>query len=158
MPEVPSWLSLGVVVIGAAVGATFMLSREKTIVEVSPDDNAMRPAIKDGTKFTVDTSWLLRPTRDVIVAYVVPGKPKEPTLGWAVAKGGDRLEVRARKLYVNGRISSKTKASMRMEEMSKFTCPRDCVFVLIDGSKRGLKDSSDLGPLPLWRILGSITP
>ena len=102
LPEIPSWFFLGVVVVGATVGALFMLSREEVVVEVSPDDKSMRPAIGDGKSFKVDTSWLAKPERNAIVAHLPPGGSHEPSVARVVALPGDVIEVRARKLYVNG--------------------------------------------------------
>lgn len=158
LPQVPNWFYLGAAAVGAAVAIVFLLTAEKTVVEVKGTDGAMRPAIKEGTKFTVDPSWLARPARDAIVAFVPPGTSRKPSVARAVALAGDALEVRARRLYVNGALNPKTKRVLPPEEVLKFTCPRDCVYVLVDKAKSGSRDSSQFGPLPLWRVLGSIAP
>jgi signal peptidase I len=158
LPDIPRWFYLGVVAIGAAVAIVFLLTGEKIVVEVKGTDTAMRPAIGKETSFTVDPSWLAKRTRNAIVAYVPPGKSKKPSVARVVALEGDSLEIRARKLYVNGAVNPKVKRPMPVEEAPKFTCPRDCVYVLVDKPKRGIRDSCDFGPVPLWRVLGSITP
>lgn len=158
LPEVPSWFYLGAVTVGAAVGAVYMLSREKVVVEVAASESGMRPAIGDGTSFKVDTSWLAKRTRNVIVAYVPPGKSAKPTVAWVVARPGDSLEIRERKLYVNGAKCPKARRDMPLEEMPELMCPRDCVYLLVDTPGRNVQDSLSFGPLPLWRVMGSITP
>jgi signal peptidase I len=158
LPQIPNWFYLGAVAIGAAVAIVFLLTGEKIVVEVPGTDGAMRPAIGKDTSFTVDPSWLAKRKRNAIVAYVPPGKSKKPSIARVVALEGDSLEVRARKLYVNGAVNLKVQRSMPAEEAPKFTCPRDCVYVLVDRPKRGTRDSCSFGPVPLWRVLGSITP
>ncbi len=158
LPEIPSWFSLGAVTVGVAVGIVFLLSRNKVVVEVALNDNAMRPAILKATSFTVDASWLAKPTANAIVAYVPPGKSGKPVVGRAVALGGDALEVRSRKLYVNGALNPKAKRFMSEEDVARSTCPRDCIYVLVDMPVSGSQDSTDFGPVPLWRVLGSINP
>jgi len=158
LPEVPSWFYLGAVTVGAAVGAVYMLSREKVVVEVAAHERAMRPAIGDGTSFKVDASWLAKPTRNKIVAYVPPGRGAKPTVAWVVARPGDSLEVREWKLYVNGAVCPKAKRAMSVEKMPELRCPRGCVYVLVDSPGRGTQDSSSFGFLPLWRVMGSISP
>ena len=155
IPEVPRWFTLGLVLVGAAVGIVILLTGEKPVVEVPAIDNSMRPAIGEETIFTVDTSWLDKPSRDAIVAFVPPGKSGSTSVARVVALEGDSLEVRNRKLFVNGATNKSINKSMSMEAAPKFKCPRDCVYVLIDRS-RGSADSSKFGPLPLWRVLGSI--
>ena len=158
LPDVPRWFYFGGVAIGAAVAMVFLLTGEKIVVEVPATDGAMRPAIGKETSFTVDPSWLALPTPNAIVAYVPPGKSRKPSVGRAVALEGDSLEVRSRWLYVNGALNPKATRLMPAEDVPQFTCPRDCVYVLVDRVRQGGRDSAEFGPLPLWRILGSIAP
>ena len=158
LPEVPSWFYLGAVATGVAVAIVFLLSRERTVVKVPATDSAMRPAIGEGTDFEVDPSWLANPTRDAVVAYVPPGRSEAPSVARVVAVAGDRLEVRMSKLYVNGKAGANTQRGMSTAEVPQFTCPRACVYVLVDKPSRGVRDSDNFGPLPVWRVLGSITP
>ena len=65
---------------------------------------------------------------------------------------------RNKKLYVNGRQCGQSRRMMREEAVPEIVCPRDCVFLLIDGSSGRATDSIQYGPVPLWRVLGSITP
>jgi len=158
LPEIPSWFYLGAAAVGAVVGIVFLLSRNKVVVEVPLSDGTMRRAIGKESKFTVDTSWLSRPTPNAIVAYVPPGKSGSPVVARVVALGGDTLEVRKRTLFVNGAVNPEAPQLMPEENVAKFTCPRDCVYVLVDSSRSGSQDSTKFGPLPLWRVMGSINP
>ena len=156
MPEVPKWFTLGLVLVGAAVGVVIFLTGEKAVVAVSGTDKSMRPAIGEETRFSVEASWLARPSRNAIVAFAPPGKSGRTSVARVVAIEGDSLEVRGGMLFVNGAANKNTRRRMPVAEVSKFTCPRDCVYVRVD-NVRGGADSSQFGPLPLWRVLGSIS-
>jgi signal peptidase I len=158
LPEIPSWFYLAAVAVGAVVGIVFLLARNKITVQVDLNDSAMRPAIGKATSFTVDPSWLAKPKRNAIVAFVVPGGSAGPVVARAVALRGDTLEVRSGKLYVNGVLNAKATRALPEENVAKLTCPRDCIYVLVDAARAGNQDSTDFGPLPLWRVLGSISP
>lgn len=154
----PTWLYFGVVAVGAGVALVFLLTRTKVVVEVGASDKTMRPTIGDGTSFTVDPGWLTGPASDRIVALVPPGKPSKPIVARVVAVAGDRLEIRERKLYVNGAVNKKADRLMRVDTVPKTVCPRDCVYVLVENPRQDVRDSIDFGPVPLWCVLGSINP
>jgi hypothetical protein len=75
-----------------------------------------------------------------------------------VALPGDRIKVIKKRLHVNGKPLRSTNRRTAEESVPEFICPTGCVYVLIDsgGGRITIKDSIDFGPLPLWRVVGSI--
>jgi len=145
----------GAVAIGAVL-LQIRLSSDQPFarVEVPLSDSSMRPAIgTDITMFKVDPSWMKRPQRMSIVAFVPPGGGA-PKVARAVALPGDELEVVGGSLRVNGARLEETARSVPFKDVPRFRVPRDCAYLLVDG-ERG-SDSVELGPVPLWRILGGL--
>ena len=155
MSKVPTWFLLGVVAVGSAVGIVLLTAGKKIVVEIPLSDKSMRPKIGEGTRFVVDPSWLTARRKNAAVAFIPPGG-REPRVARVVALPGDRIRVRDRRLYVNGKPARGTKHAMPQDSAPEFVCPAGCVYVLVDNSSGKSKDSADFGPLPMWRVLGSL--
>jgi len=158
LSKVPTWFLLGVVAVGSAVGISFLTMGKKTVIEVELSNKTMRPAIGEKqTRFTVDPSWLTERRKNAVVAFTPPGGGKLQ-IARVVALPGDRIKVIKRRLHVNGRPLKSTNRKAPEESVPEFICPAGCVYVIIDkgGGRTTTKDSIDFGPLPVWRVVGSI--
>ncbi len=158
MSKVPTWFMLGVVAVGSAVGISFLTMGKKTVVEVELSNKAMRPAIGDKqTRFVVDPSWLAERRKNVVVAFTPPGGGNLE-IARVVALPGDRIRVIKKRLHVNGKLLRATNRRASEDSVPEFVCPAGCVYLLIDksGGRGRTKDSLDFGPLPIWRVVGSI--
>ena len=111
----------------------YLLTGGKIVAEVPQASQVMGPAFAEKSSFDVDPSWHASPARDAVVAYLPPGSDG-PLLGRIVALPGDRLEVRERRLLVNGTIIKKTSRSMSDE-----TVPEIVWILLVVNPPRGVE-------------------
>ena len=158
LSKVPTWFLLGVVAVGSAVGISFLTMGKKTVIEVELSNKTMRPAIGEKqTRFVVDPSWLTERRKNAVVAFAPPGG-EGLQIARVVALPGDRIKVIKHRAHVNGKPLRSTSRRAPEESVPEFICPAGCVYVLIDNSASTLttKDSIDFGPLPIWRVAGSI--
>jgi signal peptidase I len=156
MQKLQDWAFYSAAVIAVGAALLVVLSRH-VVIEVPLKDKTMRPAIgAEETHFTVDTSWVEKPGRGSAVAFVPPGKGRRPRVARAVALEGDTIEVGDGRLLVNGK-SPKGPGRRLKFAAGGIRVPRDSVYVLVDvKSGRASADSLDFGPLPMWRVLGSV--
>ncbi|MHC4200898.1 MAG: S26 family signal peptidase [Planctomycetota bacterium] len=154
----PTWFLLGVVAVGSAVGISLLTMGKKTVIEIELSNKAMRPAIGEKqTRFTVDPSWLTERSKNAVVAFTPPGGGNL-MIARVVALPGDRIKVVKKRLHVNGKLLRSSSRRTREDSVPEFICPAGCVYVLIDNaaSRITAKDSLDFGPLPVWRVVGSL--
>jgi len=142
-------------VMAVCLAAVYFAVHRDAHVEVVLTDRGMRPALKAGmTRFAVDRSWTASPTRGTVVAFAPPGRDQTPTVTRAVAIPGDEVEVKDHLIRVNGTPASSSTRTSPAETIKKFRIPRGYVYLLTD--RPDGPDSTTLGPLPLWRVLGSV--
>ena len=153
MPDLRTWfVVVAVAIILLAVAGFALLSSAPTLT-VSEKDDRMRPAIgESATDFAIDTSWLDTPKRNAIVAFMPKGT-KTPLAGRAVAVAGDRVSIENWKCHVNG-TATESRRRMSVSAAPPTKVPRGCVYILFD--KGTGPDSAQVGPIPLWRVLGSV--
>ena len=157
--------------LGAACAAcTFYLARKSSpsLSEntefITITGKSMVPVLSEGAHVLHDKSYYLNhnPEAGDIVTFHVP--PKTLTyVKRVIAAGGDRLELRDRYLYVNGKIAVNSRgreyefsspAFAAMIEMTP-TVPKESVL-LMGEHHRGTFDSSRLGFVPASEITGRI--
>lgn len=156
MPKLPKWFLPIIVAVGVAVAMAYVFTGSEREIEVSESDRSMRPIIGKKARFKVNAAWLARPTRNTVVAFHPPGGAPRPAVATVVALPGDKIEVREHRLYVNGAVTKSDVRSMPRKTVPEFKCPHDCVYVLVASAQGKVKDSVEFGPLPLWRVLGSL--
>jgi signal peptidase I len=149
---------VSVLFFATAVALIYTYTGRKQMVTIPTSDKSMRPAIekeeKGKVRFTIDASWLEAPKARQIVAYSPPGSD-ELTAVRVVALQGEKIEVRERRLHVNGSPRSSPRP-MPVATVPEFRCPRDCVYVMSDSARRENVDSAVHGPVPIWRIKGAL--
>ena len=105
------------------------------------------------------THWrmprLSTPSRGTLVSFHAPGRQRYVCLKRVVAVPGDRVEIRAGALLINGRVEPNGFGrSPRVESLAPRTLGRDQFYVV--GDNRDLsEDSRDYGPITREAIVGS---
>jgi signal peptidase I len=151
--ELRAWFVAPAVIIVALTAVVLVLGRSSDSVTVPETNKSMRPAIgSTQTSFAVSAAWHDDPTRGSIVAFVPPGGTTA-AVARVVALPGDRIQATKRRYVVNGK-PTESRRNSPVQDSSHVIVPRGCVFVLVDGTS-GV-DSSEVGPIPLWRVLGEI--
>lgn len=156
MRRLSEWLFyLVAAVIAGVILFRYHLSSEDSTIEIPLSDTSMRPAIGvDSTVFKIDASWNARPERMAVVAFVPPGGGA-PRVARAVALEADTVEVIKGILHVNGAPVKDTARRIPLGDVPPLCIPKGCVYLMMD-AERGGPDSIELGPVPMWRILGAI--
>ena len=103
------------------------------------------------------------PQRGDVVVFVYPEDPEKDFIKRVVATGRDVVEVRHKRLYVNGEAMSDPYAQFAegidgrgltpRDNFGPFTVPDDHVFVMGDNRDRSY-DSRFWGPVPIDQIKG----
>jgi signal peptidase I len=128
---------------------------------------SMSPTLRVGDFFFADKRPSARvPGRGDIIVMSFPPNPKVTFVKRVVAIGGDSLELRAKQLYVNGRVVAEpfvihTDPTMRPAEYDRrdnlgpIRVPQGSVFVLGD-NRENSNDSRYFGPVRSELVLGRV--
>lgn len=125
---------------------------------------SMTPTLWPGDRFFVDRTRRGRTAVGDIVVYRYPPDPARAFVHRCVATGGQVVEVRDKRLFVDGRAvdepyvdhvdsSVLPAAAGPRDQMAPFTVPLGSVFVLGDNRDNSL-DSRFWGPVELRALLG----
>ena len=134
---------------------------------------SMEPTLKVGTHLVLDKlTWIVRdPRRGDIVAFQEPLPPHEELVKRVVAVGGESVELREKKVFVDGkeldeRYAYHKRAEERLvgDDFGPLTVPRGHLFVLGDNRDESKDSASWKDPesgearpfVPLSRVRGLV--
>jgi len=117
---------------------------------------SMEPTLANGERLLVSkmTYRFHRPNRGDVVVLRYPLDPSKDYIKRVVAIGGDTVELRLGRLYVNGKLIEEPYVhEPGLYNMDSFTVPEGTVFVLGD-HRTNSEDSRFFGPVKLELIKG----
>lgn len=171
-----------VIILAAIIFAVFIQSFfVKTFVITS---TSMSPTLKEGDRVLVDkVTYLFRNPRrgDIILFRYPPDTPEAkstsnifywpfermgevlwlahkgttPYVKRVIATGGETLELKKGKLYIEGEEIEEDYISDSVSDFGPYTVPEDTVFCLGD-NRQNSRDSRAWGPVPLKSIIGRL--
>ena len=128
----------------------------------SNPSSAMAPAIMKRDRFLTEkvTYKFSEPQPGDIIVFKSPEAPKTIFVKRLVAKGGDIVEVKQNKVYVNGKlfkayttVIGDKYAVFHFRDSGPYEVPSNCYFVIGDNLNNS-RDSRDFGPVPKENIIG----
>ncbi len=133
-----------------------ILVRAFVIERFLVDGPSMEPTLWDSQSLLVNklAYRFSQPKRGDVVVFRYPLDPSRDYVKRCVAVGGDTVEMRLGRLYVNGLL--KVEPYVRfpgLYEMKSITVPEDCIFVLGD-HRTNSEDSRMFGPVKLSLVKG----
>ena len=152
------WLALGILL---SVPVAFAIKAYAYQAFEMPS-GAMKPTILIGDHFVVKkyAYWLSMPKRNDIIIFIYPWDPKKLFIKRVVGIGGDRVEIRDKQVYVNGKAAeagfhadSRT-LPRNVSERDNFgpvETPREALFVLGDNRDQSY-DSRFWGFVPMESV------
>jgi len=122
------------------------------------EGSSMESTLHSGQRVLVNKfvyQWLREPKPGDIVVFQYPKEPDRDFIKRVVAVSGDRVEIRAGKVFVNGQLFTEAPGIRLSEEDSpaEVTVPPDSVWVLGD-NRNNSEDSRWFGPVNLDYIRG----
>lgn len=151
--ELRSWIfSIGGAIILALLIRTFIV--ELYVV----DGPSMRPTLQHEERLVVN-KFIYRvrnPERGEIIIFRYPRDPSRDFIKRVIAVGGDTVEIKDGRVYVNDEIIREDYiAEKTRTEYPKVTVPEGTLFVCGDNRQNSLDSrSSDVGFLPLENVKG----
>lgn len=153
----------------------FMIIRTFVVQAFKIPTGSMRPTLKEGdmllvTKFTygakipfsdIRLPGLSKPQRGDVIVFLYPGDKKRDFIKRLIGLGGETIEIRNGKIYVNDKVVDDPEISSRFyynrgeygEEGKKIQVPPDSYFVLGDNSGSS-HDSRYWGFVPKGYLVG----
>lgn len=122
------------------------------------EGESMVPTLRDGERLLVDkvTYRFRPPRRGEIIVFPFPADPRRKFIKRVVGLPGDTIEIRDRKLLVNGQpVEEDYIRGPMYQSYGPITVPEGTVFVL--GDNRNVSEDSrfrDVGPIALDKIIG----
>lgn len=120
------------------------------------DGPSMEPTLWDGESLIVyKLAYRFgAPKRGDVVVFRYPLNPEKDYVKRCVAVGGDTVEMRVGRLYVNGQLIPEPYVNYPgLTEMKSITVPEDSIFVLGD-HRTNSEDSRVFGPVNLSLLKG----
>lgn len=103
-------------------------------------------------KFVYD--WVRAPKPGEVIVFRYPRQPDRDFIKRVVAVAGDKVEIKAGKVYVNGQLFPEAPSAMLSDEdRAEKVVPPDSVWVLGD-NRNNSEDSRWFGEVPLANIRG----
>lgn len=133
-----------------------VLVRAFVIERFLVDGPSMEPTLWDSQSLLVNklAYKFSPPTRGDVVVFRYPLDPTRDYVKRCVAVGGDTVEMRLGRLYVNGLLKEEPYVGFPgLFEMKSVTVPEDCIFVLGD-HRTNSEDSRMFGPVKLSLVKG----
>lgn len=151
--ELKSWIvSIGGAIILALLIRTFIV--ELYIV----DGPSMRPTLQHDERLVVNkfVYRVRNPSRGEVIIFRYPRDPSRDFIKRVIALGGDTVEIKDGRVYVNDQILREDYiAEKTRTEYPKVTVPEGTLFVCGDNRQNSLDSrSSDVGFLPLDNVKG----
>jgi signal peptidase I len=87
-----------------------------------------------------------------LIAFYLPGQHQDVRVSKVVAVEGQRVEITADQVLIDGKPSKFPTGSAKFPEI---IVPRDTVYVICDQPQNG-NDSITMGPLPSYMIYGKL--
>lgn len=144
MPPRPAVAAL--VAVAAAWGASLAVNRSLRDVE----GRSMQPTLEPGDRLVVRPVGPVRPRRGDVVIVRDPRRPRRSTVKRVVGLPGERIEVRAGRLSIDGVTHIEPHAHHRTGD-DACTVPPAHLYVL--GDNRGHStDSRTYGPVPVEHV------
>lgn len=126
-----------------------ILVRAFVIERFLVDGPSMEPTLWDSQSLLVNklAYRFSQPKRGDVVVFRYPLDPSRDYVKRCVAVGGDTVEMRLGRLYVNGLLKEEPYVRFPgLYEMKSITVPEDCIFVLGD-HRTNSEDSRMFGPV-----------
>lgn len=133
-----------------------VLVRAFVIERFLVDGPSMEPTLWDSQSLLVNklAYKFSPPKRGDVVVFRYPLDPTRDYVKRCVAVGGDTVEMRLGRLYVNGLLKEEPYVGFPgLFEMKSVTVPEDCIFVLGD-HRTNSEDSRMFGPVKLSLVKG----
>ncbi|HHY44576.1 MAG TPA: signal peptidase I [Firmicutes bacterium] len=133
-----------------------ILVRAFVIERFLVDGPSMEPTLWDSQSLLVNklAYKFSKPKRGDVVVFRYPLDPSRDYVKRCVAVGGDTVEMRLGRLYVNGLLKEEPYVRFPgLYEMKSITVPEDCIFVLGD-HRTNSEDSRMFGPVKLSLVKG----
>jgi signal peptidase I len=133
-----------------------ILVRAFVIERFLVDGPSMEPTLWDSQSLLVNklAYRFSQPKRGDVVVFRYPLDPSRDYVKRCVAVGGDTVEMRLGRLYVNGLLKEEPYVRFPgLYEMKSITVPEDCIFVLGD-HRTNSEDSRMFGPVKLSLVKG----
>ncbi|NTV30199.1 MAG: signal peptidase I [Candidatus Omnitrophica bacterium] len=140
-----------------------ILSRAFIVVPFRVPGDSMADTLKSGDRVFVNKRIYKakEPGRGDVIAFRSPREPRKIVIKRVVATGGDSLEIKDGKLYVNGQAFEQepmksihySNAGVLGGAGQKISVPANSYYVLGDNSKSSL-DSRYYGPVPRANVIG----
>ena len=94
-----------------------------------------------------------KPQRGDVIVFTLPDQPKRDYIKRIIGLPGDRVEVKARQVYINGLPLQETYIAEEPIYIGNWIVPNDAVFALGD-NRNNSTDSHNWGAIPLENIIG----
>jgi signal peptidase I len=133
-----------------------VLVRAFVIERFLVDGPSMEPTLWDSQSLLVNklAYRFSSPKRGDIVVFRYPLDPQRDYVKRCVAVGGDSVEMRLGRLYVNGQLKEEPYVRFPgLFEMKSVTVPEDSIFVMGD-HRTNSEDSRMFGPVKLSLVKG----
>ncbi|HHY76523.1 MAG TPA: signal peptidase I [Firmicutes bacterium] len=133
-----------------------ILVRAFVIERFVVDGPSMEPTLWDSQSLLVNkiAYRFSKPKRGDVVVFRYPLDPSRDYVKRCVAVGGDTVEIRMGRLYVNGLLKEEPYVRYPgFYDMKPITVPEDCIFVLGD-HRTNSEDSRMFGPVKLSLVKG----
>lgn len=128
------------------------------------ESGEMEPTLKKDSQKSIDSK--IRSIEQLAVddlvsfTYIQSGKSQATYAARVIAMPGDRVEIKAGEVYVNGSkiganyVAANSRSDVK-EAYPEILVPRDSVYVLCDNRRAFDKsDSRAIGPIGVWAING----
>lgn len=125
---------------------------------------SMFPTIKESERIVVNKFYYQKhkPSRGDVLIFTPPDDLNKSYIKRVLALGGEKLEIKGSKIFINGIEIEKKWTSFlenenepKLQESNIYEIPQDTVFVLGDNFEHS-RDSRDLGPIKLQSIKGKV--
>lgn len=152
------WYVAAVLVLNVLVGPR--LAALSPIETVTVTSRSMEPAVLRGDRLCADMAFYRssKPSRGDLVLFVSPKDPKTQLLQRVIGLPGERIEIRDKVVYVDGRRLEDPWGHFSQDQglrgnLAAVTIPDDHVL-LIGGDRGNGYDSRFYGPVPLSSLQG----
>ena len=151
MHELIRTLLVYAAVLAMILGGFYLFKQNRNKVQIDATDRSMSPEYQTGSYNVMSGTIQVGDA----VAFATPDKPDEWRIARVIALSGQRVEIDATGgVKVDGTAKpQKCESPARPLEIQ---VPAASAFLLTD--QTGAVDSSKLGPVPLYQIIGKLKP
>jgi len=138
-------------VLGMILLGFYLYKESRYKVQIDATDRSMSPEYQTGGYSVMSGAIQVGDA----VAFATPDKPEEWRVARVVALSGQRVEIDANGVVKVDGAASARKCDSLIRPL-QFKVPSASVFILTD--QPNYVDSSKLGPVPLYQVIGKLKP